>query len=104
MIAHGGAAAAAAIAASQTRQLLVGGLLIELAADDFVDLARQVPKLVLTGKTQGFWQEGVRQRWPYPLPYANLTSSCKRSPEEMLDLEYAIEYNVIRLGPLARLL
>src|SRR5262249_53907726 len=93
--AAGGAAAAAAIAAAEGYQLLVGGLLLQMPPEGFLEAHRQVGGLVLTGCTKTFWKARPKTRY-YFLPYQGLTLYCKMSPEDSLNIPGAVEVPTIQ--------
>jgi hypothetical protein len=93
-------AAAAALAAAQGYQLLVGGLLLELPPEGFLDVHRKLGGLVFTGCTKTFWSKRPKTRY-YFLPYQGVTLYCRLGGEEVLHISGAVEVNKITLGPLA---
>jgi hypothetical protein len=103
-MASGGAAAgaaAAALAAAQSYQLLVGGLLLRLEPEGFVDVHRQVGGLVLTGCTRTFWTQRPKMRFFF-LPYQGLTCYCCLDSQQTLDIPGAVEVPRLEFGPLAQ--
>ncbi|MEX2598826.1 MAG: hypothetical protein WD533_04130 [Dehalococcoidia bacterium] len=93
--AGGAAAAAAAAAAAHARRLLVGGLLIEVPANEFQRLASQLNGLVVTGTIGSFWS---KERI-YLTPYNGMTFYCKTQTDERLPVS-AVEVPHIDKGPL----
>lgn len=103
MAAAGAAGAAAAIAAAQGYQLLVGGLLLALPPEGFLDVYRYLGGIVLTGCTKTFWTKSPKTRF-YFLPHQGVTLYCRVGPDEPLDISAAIEVPTVNLGPLADLI
>jgi hypothetical protein len=101
--AAGGAAAAAAIAAAQGYQLLVGGLLLQLAPEGFQEVHRRVGGLVLTGCTKTFWTKRPKARF-YFLPHQGVTLYCRVGPDRALNIPGAVEVATLQFGPLAQYL
>jgi len=93
--AGGAAAAAAAAAAAHARRLLVGGLLIELPATTFQELASRLENLVVTGTIGGF----IGKSRLYLMPYNGITFYCKTKADDTSYIE-AIEVPKIDKGPL----
>jgi hypothetical protein len=96
----GAAGAAAALAAAQGYQLLVGGLLLELPPEGFLDVHRQLGGLVFTGCTKTSWAKRPKTRY-YFLPYHGVTLYCRLGGEEVLHIPGAVEVSKIALVPLA---
>jgi hypothetical protein len=94
------AAGAAAVKAAQAYELLVGGLLLELAPEALREVHHKVGGLVLMGSTQTFWTKRPKTRF-YFLPHQGVTLYCRIDPEQSLDIPGAIEVPTIKLGPLA---
>lgn len=91
-----GAGAAAAAAAAHARRLLVGGILIEVPAEEFQQLAARLNGLVVTGVISSF----LSRRRIYLTPYNGLTFYCKTGVEHRLNIA-AIEVPKIDKGPLS---
>ena len=94
--AGGAAAAAAAAAAAHARRLLVGGLIMELPAQTFEELAKKLKTLVVTGTTGGLFGKSRL----YFLPYNSITFYCKMKEREELFID-AIDVPEIDKGPLS---
>ncbi len=94
------AAAAAALAAAQGYQMLVGGLLLKLPPEGFLEVQRRVGGLVLTGCTLTFWGKRPKARF-YFLPYQGITLYCRLGPADTLPIADAVEVARVQLGPLA---
>ncbi len=99
--AAGAAGAAAAIAAAQSYQLLVGGLLLQLAPEGFRDVHRQLGGVVFTGCTKTFWTGRPKARF-YFLPYQGVTLYCRVEPEAAFDVPGAVEVATLQFGPLGQ--
>jgi hypothetical protein len=100
MSAGASAAAAAAVAAAKGYQMLVGGLLLQLPPEGFLEVQRRVGGLVLTGCTLTFWGKRPKARF-YFLPYQGITLYCRLDPVETLSIADAVEVERVQLGPLA---
>ena len=89
------AAAAAAAAAAHAHRLLLGGLLIELPADQFQQVSGKLNAIVVTGIVGSFF---TKQRI-YLVPYNGITFYCKMESDRKLGIS-AIEVPHIDKGPL----
>jgi hypothetical protein len=88
------------LAAAQSYQLLVGGLLLQLAPEGFLEVQRRLGGLVLTGCTTTFWRKRPKARF-YFLPHQGVARYCRMPPEDTLPVADAVEVPRLQFGPLA---